>query len=160
RDLTDNVNQLAANLTSQVRAIFEVATAVIQGDLTRSITVEARGEVLGLKDTINQMITNLRDTTQANKEQDWLKTNLAKFFGLMQGQRDLQSLTDQIMSGLTPVVGAQHGAFYLAEPNGEDSPLTLTSSYAYTKRKQISSRFELGEGLVGQCARERKPIVV
>jgi HAMP domain-containing protein len=115
RDLTDNVNQLAANLTSQVRAIFEVATAVIQGDLTRSITVEARGEVLGLKDTINQMIANLRDTTQTNKDQDWLKTNLAKFFGLMQGQRNLQSLTDQIMSDLTPVVGAQHGAFYLAE---------------------------------------------
>ena len=119
RDLTDNVNQLAANLTSQVRAISEVATAVIQGDLlTRSITVEARGEVLGLKDTINQMITNLRDTTRTNKEQDWLKTNLAKFFGLMQGQRNLQSLTDQIMSELTPVVGAQHGAFYLAEPRG------------------------------------------
>ena len=94
-----------------------MATAVIQGDLlTRSITVEARGEVLGLKDTINQMITNLRDTTRTNKEQDWLKTNLAKFFGLMQGQRNLQSLTDQIMSELTPVVGAQHGAFYLAEP--------------------------------------------
>jgi HAMP domain-containing protein/signal transduction histidine kinase/CheY-like chemotaxis protein len=160
RDLTDNVNQLAANLTSQVRAIFEVARAVIQGDLTRSITVEARGEVLGLKDTLNQMITNLRDTTQTNKEQDWLKTNLAKFFGLMQGQRNLQSLTDQIMSELTPVVGAQHGAFYLTEPDSDRSNLVLTSSYAYTKRKQISNRFGLGEGLVGQCAQERKPIVV
>jgi HAMP domain-containing protein/signal transduction histidine kinase/ActR/RegA family two-component response regulator len=160
RDLTDNVNQLAANLTSQVRAIFEVATAVIQGDLTRSITVEARGEVLGLKDTINQMITNLRDTTQANKEQDWLKTNLAKFFGLMQGQRSLQSLTDQIMSDLTPVVGAQHGAFYLADTDGTGSNLSLTSSYAYSKRKHLSNRFSPGEGLVGQCARERKPIVV
>jgi HAMP domain-containing protein/signal transduction histidine kinase/CheY-like chemotaxis protein len=160
RDLTDNVNQLAANLTSQVRAISDVATAVIEGDLTRSIAVEARGEVLGLKDTINQMITNLRDTTQANKEQDWLKTNLAKFFGLMQGQRSLQALTDQIMSELTPVVGAQHGAFYLAEPAGEQMDLLLTSSYAYTKRKHLASRFELGEGIVGQCARERKPIIV
>ena len=161
RDLTDNVNQLAANLTTQVRAISEVATAVIQGDLlTRSITVEARGEVLGLKDTINQMITNLRDTTRTNKEQDWLKTNLAKFFGLMQGQRNLQSLTDQIMSELTPVVGAQHGAFYLAEPQDDQTALALTSTYAYTKRKQLSNRFALGEGLVGQCARERKPILV
>src|SRR5687768_7153513 len=160
RDLTDNVNQLAANLTSQVRAIWEVATAVIQGDLTRSITVEARGEVLGFKDTINQMITNLRDTTRTNKEQDWLKTNLAKFFGLMQGQRDLQSLANQIMSELTPVVGAQHGAFYLAEPQDNQIVLALTSTYAYTKRKQLSNRFGLGEGIVGQCAREQKPILV
>ena len=160
RDLTDNVNQLAANLTSQVRAIWEVATAVIQGDLTRSITVEARGEVLGFKDTINQMITNLRDTTRTNKEQDWLKTNLAKFFGLMQGQRNLQSLADQIMSELTPVVGAQHGAFYLAEPYNGQITVALTSTYAYTKRKQLSNRFGLGEGIVGQCALERKPIIV
>jgi HAMP domain-containing protein/signal transduction histidine kinase/ActR/RegA family two-component response regulator len=160
RDLTDNVNQLAANLTTQVRAIFEVATAVIQGDLTRTITVEARGEVLGLKDTINQMIRNLRDTTRTNKEQDWLKTNLAKFFGVMQGQRNLQALTDQIMSELTPVVGAQHGAFYLTEPDASGTSLVLTSTYAYEKRKDLSNRFALGEGLVGQCARERKPIIV
>jgi HAMP domain-containing protein len=110
RDLTDNVNQLAANLTTQVRAISEVATAVTEGDLTRTITVEARGEVLALKDTINQMIANLRDTTQTNKEQDWLKTNLARFFSLMTGQRSLQALTDVVMSELTPVVGAQRGA--------------------------------------------------
>jgi len=160
RDLTDNVNQLAANLTSQVRAIFEVATAVIQGDLTRSITVEARGEVLSLKDTLNQMITNLRDTTRTNKEQDWLKTNLAKFFGVMQGQRNLQSLTDQTMSELTPMVGAQHGTFYLAEREGDQTVLKLTSTYAYSRRRHLSNRFSLGEGLVGQCALERKPIVV
>jgi signal transduction histidine kinase/HAMP domain-containing protein/CheY-like chemotaxis protein len=160
RDLTDNVNQLAANLTSQVRAIFQVATAVIQGDLTRSITVQAKGEVLGLKDTINQMIANLRDTTRTNQEQDWLKTNLARFFGVMQGQRNLQSLTNQIMSELTPVVGAQHGAFYLAKVDGETAVLNLTSSYAYRKRKNLSNHFRLGEGLVGQCALERAPILV
>ncbi len=160
RHLTDNVNQLAANLTTQVRAIFEVATAVIQGDLTRTITVEARGEVLGLKDTINQMITNLRDTTRTNKEQDWLKSNLAKFFGVMQGQRNLQALTDQIMSELTPVVGAQHGAFYLAEQSGDQTTYALTSTYAFLKRKHLANRFALGEGLIGQCARERKPIIV
>src|SRR5262249_23237499 len=109
------------------------------------------------KDTINQMIANLRDTTRYNQEQDWLKTNLAEFFGVMQGQRDLQSLTDQIMSVLTPIVGAQHGAFYLAQ--GGDG-LELASTYAYTKRRQLANRFALGEGLVGQCAREKKPIIV
>ena len=116
--------------------------------------------MLGFKDTINQMITNLRDTTRMNEEQDWLKTNLAKFFGLMQGQRNLQSLTDQIMSELTPVVGAQHGAFYLAETHDHHTVLTLTSTYAYAKRKQLSNQFALGEGIVGQCALERKPIIV
>ena len=110
RDLTDNVNRLAAKLTTQVRAIAEVATAVTQGDLSRTISVGARGEVLSLKDTINQMIANLRDTTLTNKEEDWLKTNLAKFFGLMQGQRNLQSLTDAILSELTPAVDAQQAA--------------------------------------------------
>jgi HAMP domain-containing protein/signal transduction histidine kinase/CheY-like chemotaxis protein len=160
RDLIDNVNQLAANLTTQVRAISDVATAVIQGDLTRSITVVARGEVLALKDTINQMIANLRDTTRTNKEQDWLKTNLAKFFGIMQGQRNLESLTNSIMSQITPVVGAQHGAFYLLEPDEPRGGLKLTSTYAYVKRKGLSSRFAFGEGLVGQCALEKKPIVV
>jgi signal transduction histidine kinase/HAMP domain-containing protein/ActR/RegA family two-component response regulator len=159
RDLTDNVNQLAANLTSQVRAISDVASAVIQGDLSRTITVEVRGEVLGLKDTINQMITNLRDTTRTNKEQDWLKTNLAKLFGMMQGQRSLESLAQLIMSELTPVVDAQHGAFYLMEPEGEPA-LNLISTYAYTSRKRLANRFALGEGLVGQCALERKPILV
>ncbi|HVJ88562.1 MAG TPA: HAMP domain-containing protein [Labilithrix sp.] len=160
RDLTDNVNQLAANLTSQVRAISEVAVAVTQGDLTRTIAVDARGEVLGLKDTINQMIANLRDTTKANKEQDWLKTNLAKFFSVMQGQRNLQSLTDQIMRELTPAVEAQHGAFYLGEVGDVERAFELTSSYAYRKRKGLSTRFALGDGLVGQCARERKPIII
>jgi signal transduction histidine kinase/CheY-like chemotaxis protein len=106
------------------------------------------------------MIANLRDTTRTNKEQDWLKTNLAKFFGVMQGQRNLQSLTDQVMSQLTPVVGAQHGAFYLAERENEATSLKLTSTYAYTRRKDLSVRFTLGEGVVGQCALERKAIVV
>src|SRR4029078_10800777 len=149
RDLTDNVNQLAANLTTQVRAISEVATAVIHGDLTRSITVEARGEVLGLKDIINQMIANLRDTTRTNKEQDWLKTNLAKLFGMMQGQRSLESLAQLIMSELTPVVGAQHGAFYLMESDGAPI-LKLISTYACTRRTRLAHHFSLGESLVGQ----------
>jgi signal transduction histidine kinase/HAMP domain-containing protein/ActR/RegA family two-component response regulator len=160
RDLTDNVNQLAGNLTTQVRAISEVATAVTKGDLTRTIDVEAQGEVLSLKDTINQMIANLKDTTQTNKEQDWLKTNLTKFFGLMQGQRSLESLTRLVMSELTPVVNAQLGAFYLVEPEDHHPVLQLTSTYAFTTRKRLCNRFSMGESLVGQCAMERKPIVV
>ncbi len=110
RDLTDNVNQLAGNLTTQVRAISEVASAVTEGDLTRTIDVAAQGEVLSLKDTINQMIANLKDTTQTNKEQDWLKSNLAKFSQMMQGQRSLETLARAIMSELTPLVsGQRHG---------------------------------------------------
>jgi signal transduction histidine kinase/HAMP domain-containing protein/ActR/RegA family two-component response regulator len=160
RDLTDNVNQLAGNLTTQVRAISEVASAVTQGDLTRTIAVEAQGEVLELKDTINQMIANLRDTTHTNREQDWLKTNLAKFSGMMAGQRSLESLTRLIMSELTPLVGAQYGAFYVTEDGNGATTLKLMSSYAYTARKGVSNRFALGEGLVGQAALEKKTIIV
>ena len=103
RDLTENVNQLAGNLTTQVRAIAEVSTAVTQGDLTRQVTVEAQGEVAELSDTINQMIANLRETTQKNAEQDWLNTNLARISGLMQGQRDLATVSRLIMSEISPL---------------------------------------------------------
>ena len=115
RDLTDNVNQLAANLTTQVRAIAEVATAVAKGDLSRAIAVEAQGEVAALKDNINEMIRNLKDTTQKNPEQDWLKTNLAKFTRMLQGQKDMMAVARLILSELSKVVTAQHGAFYIME---------------------------------------------
>src|SRR5947199_2876957 len=115
RDLTDNVNRLAANLTTQVRAIAEVATAVTKGDLTRSITVDAQGEVAALKDNINEMIRNLKETTQKNTEQDWLKTNLTRIARVLQGQRDLQTVSRVILSELAPLVAAQHGAFFVAE---------------------------------------------
>ncbi|HEY2366636.1 MAG TPA: HAMP domain-containing protein, partial [Polyangiaceae bacterium] len=160
RDLTDAVNQLASNLTTQVRAIAEVATAVTAGDLTRAISVEAQGEVLQLKDNINKMIANLRDTTRANKEQDWLKTNLAKFSGMMQGQRSIASLARLVMSELTPLVSAQQGLLYVLENEEETPMLQLLSSYAFESRKQLSNRFALGEGLVGQCALEKKAILV
>src|SRR5882762_1449193 len=124
RRLTENVNQLAGNLTTQVRAIAEVSTAVTKGDLTRSIAVEAQGEVAELKDNINQMIGNLRETTQKNAEQDWLKTNLAGISGMLQGQRDLAAVTQLLMSEVTPSVDAQHGAFFLAEP-GDDGATEL-----------------------------------
>src|SRR5262249_49788345 len=117
------------------------------------------GEVRSLADTIDQMIGNLRDTTRTNQEQDWLKTNLARFFALMQGQRSLDSLTECIMKELTPVVGANHGAFYLRAP-GDERTFALTGSYAHVRRKHLGNRFALGEGLVGQCALEKKPIVV
>jgi signal transduction histidine kinase/HAMP domain-containing protein/CheY-like chemotaxis protein len=164
RDLTENVNQLASTLTTQLRAIAEVSTAVTQGDLTRSITVEAQGEVAELKDNINQMIANLRETTQINVEQDWLKTNLARMGGMLQGQADLGQVTRLIMSELTPLVTSQHGAFFLVE--GEEEPdLRLVASYGRVSGVDGSAfidrdRFALGEGLIGQAAVEAKPILV
>ncbi|HEX8339801.1 MAG TPA: HAMP domain-containing protein [Tepidisphaeraceae bacterium] len=161
RDLTDNVNQLAANLTTQVRAIAEVATAVTKGDLTRSIIVETQGEVAALKDTINEMIRNLRDTTQKNTEQDWLKTNLAKFSRMLQGQKDLLTVGRLILSELAPVVSAQHGVFYMMDNGRAEEPaLRLLASYAYKERKSIDNRFKMGEGLVGQCALEKEKILL
>jgi HAMP domain-containing protein/signal transduction histidine kinase/CheY-like chemotaxis protein len=156
RGLTENVNQLAANLTTQVRAIADVSTAVTEGDLTRQITVEAQGELAELKDRINEMIANLRDTTQQNAEQDWLKTNLAQVSGAMQGQRDLGSVSRLVMSEVTPLVEAQHGAFFL----NDDGELALIASYGYHNRKSLSNRFAFGEGLVGQAALEGKPILI
>ena len=111
KDLTGNVNLLAANLTTQVR-IAEVATAVTKGDLTRSIQVETRGEVAELKDNINTMIFNLRETTERNREQDWLKTNLAKFTGMLQGQRELNTVGQMLLSELTPLVKAYQSTIY------------------------------------------------
>jgi HAMP domain-containing protein/CheY-like chemotaxis protein/signal transduction histidine kinase len=161
RDLTDNVNQLAANLTTQVRAIAEVSTAVTQGDLTRSITVEAQGEVAALKDNINEMIRNLKDTTQKNTEQDWLKTNLARFTGMLQGQRDMTTVANMILSELAPLVDAQQGVFYVNQPAEEgQSVMRLLGGYAYSHRKNLSNEFQPGEGLVGQCVLEKKRILL
>jgi HAMP domain-containing protein/signal transduction histidine kinase/CheY-like chemotaxis protein len=160
RDLTDNVNQLAANLTTQVRAIAEVATAVTKGDLTRFITVSAQGEVAALKDNINEMIRNLKDTTRKNTEQDWLKTNLAKFTRVLQGQRDLLTVSKVILSELAPLVDAQHGVFYISERVEGEQILKLLASYAYRERKGLANVFKLGEGLVGQCALEKEPILL
>ena len=161
RDLTQNVNQLAGNLTTQVRAIAEVSTAVTQGDLTRQISVDAEGEVAELSDTINQMIANLRETTQKNAEQDWLNTNLARISGLMQGQRDLATVSRLIMSEISPLVSAQHGAFFLTYADEDGEPeLRLIASYGYKKRKSVANRFKVGEALVGQAALEGKSILI
>jgi HAMP domain-containing protein/signal transduction histidine kinase/CheY-like chemotaxis protein len=160
KDLTDNVNQLAGNLTAQVRAIAEVSTAVTKGDLTRSITVQAQGEVAALKDNINQMISNLKDTTQKNNEQDWLKTNLAKFSGMMQGQRSVAAVAQLIMSELTPLVGAQHGTFFMLENEDNQPLLNLIASYAFTERKSVANHYRFKEGLVGQCAFEKRRILL
>jgi HAMP domain-containing protein/signal transduction histidine kinase/CheY-like chemotaxis protein len=166
RDLTENVNQLAGNLTTQVRAIKDVSAAVTQGDLTRQITVEALGEVAELKDIVNQMIENLRVTTERNAQQDWLNSNLARISGLMQGQRDLNQVSRLIMSEVTPLVSAQHGAFFLnthstnGDSEPEDAELRLIASYGYKERKSLSNRFRQGEALVGQAALEAKPILI
>ena len=137
RQLTDNVNQLAGNLTTQVRAISEVATAVTKGDLTRSIDVQAEGEVASLKDKINQMIVNLKETTQKNTEQDWLKTNLAKFSSDDAGPEEPRDRVAMIMSQLTPLVSAHHGAFFMVDSEEQAPILKLTSSYAYRERKSV-----------------------
>jgi signal transduction histidine kinase/CheY-like chemotaxis protein/HAMP domain-containing protein len=159
KDLTDNVNRLAANLTTQVRAIAEVATAVTTGDLTRSIQVEAQGEVAALKDNINEMIGNLKDTTLKNAEQDWLKTNLAKFSRMLQGQRDLLTVGRLVLSELAPVVSARQGVLYVLDPSEhEGGALRLLAGYAHTSRTSLGDRLRLGEGLVGQCAMDRRKI--
>ena len=160
RDLTDNVNQLAGNLTSQLRAIADVATAVTKGDLTRSIQVAAQGEVAFVKDNINEMIRNLKDTTSRNNEQDWLKTNLAKFTRMLQGQRDLLTVGRLILSELAPVVNAQQGVFYLMDSSRSEPELKLLASYAFRERKGVNNRFKMGEGLIGQAALEKERILL
>jgi signal transduction histidine kinase/HAMP domain-containing protein len=162
KDLTDNVNQLAANLTNQVRAISEVATAVTEGDLTRQVRVEASGEVAVLKDKLNEMIRNLRETTRQNIEQDWLKTNLERFTRMLQGQRDLAAVSAMILSELATLVSAQHGVFYsMTGPADVGEPvLEFQAGYGYEERKRLSTSFRLGEGLVGQCAKEKKRILI
>ncbi|MFG2684172.1 HAMP domain-containing protein [Streptomyces sp. NPDC048392] len=169
RDLTESVNEMAGNLTRQVRAIARVATAVTRGDLNLKIDVDASGEISELQDYINKMIANLRDTTIANKEQDWLKGNLARISGLMQGRRDLQDVASLIMSELTPVVSAQHGAFFLAMPlvDGQDQAgaeedayeLRMLGSYGYSMGSMPTS-FRPGEALVGTAAQEKRTILV
>ncbi|MEU0373157.1 HAMP domain-containing protein [Streptomyces sp. NPDC006283] len=156
--LTQNVNELAGNLTRQVRAIAEVASAVAEGDLTRSITVDASGEVAELKDNINSMVESLRETTRANQEQDWLKSSLARISELMQGHRDLAVVAELVMDELTPLVAAQYGAFYLAEETPSGTELRLVGSYGRPADDAGHDRFKLGESLVGQAARSRRVI--
>jgi CheY-like chemotaxis protein/signal transduction histidine kinase/HAMP domain-containing protein len=153
--LTENVNQLAANLSTQVRAIAEVATAVTRGDLSRSIQVAASGEVADLKDNINEMIRNLKETTQKNAEQDWLKTNLARFTRLLQGQRDLETVSSLILSELAPLVSAHHGVFYMMDSQNQTQRLNRIASYGFRSTRKVPESFGPGEGLVGQCAVEK-----
>ncbi|MBO9500078.1 MAG: GAF domain-containing protein, partial [Novosphingobium sp.] len=162
RDLTDNVNAMATNLTNQVRSIADVATAVTKGDLTRSISVEASGEMAALKDNINEMILNLKDQTLKNAEQDWLKTNLARFSRMLQGERDLTTISNLIMSELAPLVNAQYGVFYVANENGPEAgagtSLDLVATYGADRRDELKDKFELREGLIGQAAADKRPM--
>jgi hypothetical protein len=156
------VNQLAANLTNQVRAISEVATAVTEGDLTRQVRVQASGEVAVPKDKLNEMIRDLRETTRQNIEQDWLKTNRERFTRMLQGQRDLAAVTSRILSELAPLVSAQHAVFYsmITPPEGGEPVLHLQAGYGFEERRHLSTSFRVGEGLVGQCAKEKKRILL
>jgi HAMP domain-containing protein/GAF domain-containing protein len=158
KDLTGNVNLLAANLTTQVRNIAEVATAVTKGDLTRSIQVDARGEVAELKDNINTMIDNLRLTTDRNTEQDWLKTNLARFTNMLQGQRDLTTVGRLLLSELTPLVNAQLGVIYQVESEGQEG-LRLLAGYAH-EGGGYRATLNFGEGLIGQCAADKRRLLI
>jgi signal transduction histidine kinase/HAMP domain-containing protein len=159
--LTENVNELAGNLTRQVRAIAEVTSAVATGDLTRSISVEAEGEVAELKDNINAMVRSLRETTKAYTDQDWLQTSLARISGLMQGHRDLTTVAELIMNELIPLVGAQHGTFFLAEgTDADDDRLKLIAGYGLRADMEAPSQVRLGQSLIGQVAKTRKPIVL
>jgi HAMP domain-containing protein/CheY-like chemotaxis protein/signal transduction histidine kinase len=160
KDLTGNVNLLAANLTTQVRAIAEVATAVTKGDLTRSIQVEARGEVAELKDNINTMIGNLRLTTDRNTEQDWLKGNLARFTGMLQGQRDLATVGKLLLTELVPLVNAHQGVIYQSVDSGPEGTLRLLAGYAEAPNAPFPQQMRIGEHFVGQCARDQKSILV
>ena len=160
RDLTDNVNRLAANLTTQLRAIADVATAVTKGDLTRSIQVDAQGEVAFVKELINEMIRNLRDTTLRNEEQDWLKTNLTRFTRMLQGQRDFLTVGKLILSELAPLVSAQQGAFYIVDPPNGGPELKLLAGYAQREGNGAKDRFKMGEGLVGQAALDKRRILL
>ena len=160
KDLTANVNLLAANLTTQVRAIAEVATAVTKGDLTRYIQVDASGEVAELKDYINAMIGNLRATTDRNTEQDWLKTNLAKFSRMMQGQRDLFTVAQMLLSELVPLVNAHQGVMYIMDSEKGEHSLQQLAGYADTTEGGEPRRYRVGEGLVGQCAVEKQRLIL
>ena len=160
KDLTGNVNLLAQNLTTQVRSIAEVATAVTKGDLTRVVQVDARGEVAELKDNINTMIDNLRLTTERNTEQDWLKTNLAKFTNMLQGQRDLSSVGRLLLSELAPLVDAHQGVIYQVVNDEGEASLRLLSAYADDGEASHPPRLRIGEGLVGQCAADRRTMLI
>ena len=158
--MTVYVNGLAEDLTSQLRAIADVATAVTTGDLTRSIQVEAQGEVAFVKDNINEMIRNLKDTTLRNEEQDWLKTNLTRFTRMLQGERDLLTVGKLILSELAPLVSAQQGVFYIMNGAEAEPELKLLASYAGPNGDSLKARFRLGEGMVGQAAIDKRRILL
>ncbi len=160
KDLTQNVNQLAANLTTQVRAIADVASAVTKGDFSGTIDVKAKGEVEALKDTINQMISNLKATTNRNQEQDWLKSNLAKFTQMLQGQKELKTVAIKILSELARVISIQQGVFYILDNSEKVPKLRLLSSFATNKKDNLVDEFRLGESLIGQCALEKEKIIL
>ena len=158
--LTENVNELAGNLTRQVRAISQVTSAVAAGDLTRTISVEAEGEVAELKDNINAMVRSLRETVQASRDQDWLKTNLASIGSMMQGHRDLEIVAELIMEELAPLMGALHGTFFLTEQAGEETRLRLIAGYGLRADKDAPIQYRIGQSLIGQVAKSKRLVVV
>src|SRR6516165_3333043 len=151
---------MAGNLTMQVRNIAQVATAVAKGDLTQNIAVGAQGEVAELKDNINAMVQSLRESVQAAQDQDWLKTNLASIGSMMQGHRDIEVVAELIMEELAPLLGAQHGTFFLAEDLGSETRLRLIAGYGLRADKDAPIQYRIGQSLIGQVAKSRRAIVV
>src|SRR6516165_91932 len=160
KDLTESVNAMAGNLTMQVRNIAQVATAVAKGDLTQNIAVDAQGEVAELKDNINAMVQSLRESVQASREQDWLKTNVARIGSMLQGHRDLEIVAETIMEELAPLLGAQHGTFFLTEEAGGETRLRLIAGYGLRADKDAPIQYRIGQSLIGQVAKSKRPIVV
>ena len=158
--LTENVNELAGTLTRQIRAISEVTSAVATGDLTSTISVEAAGEVAELTDNINAMVRSLREAEQASQDQDWLKTNLASIGSMLQGHRDLEVVAELIMDELAPLLGAQHGTFFLTEEWGGERRLRLIAGYGLHAEADAPMQYRIGQSLIGQVAKSKRPIVV
>jgi signal transduction histidine kinase/CheY-like chemotaxis protein/HAMP domain-containing protein len=158
--LTENVNELAGTLTRQIRAISGVTSAVAAGDMTQTISVEAEGEVAELKDSINAMVRSLRETVQASHDQDWLKTNLASIGSMLQGHRDLEVVAELIMEELAPLLGAQHGTFFLTEDWSGEQRLRLIAGYGLRADKNAPIQYRIGQSLIGQVAKSKRPIVV
>ncbi|WP_017616179.1 HAMP domain-containing protein [Nocardiopsis salina] len=159
KQLTDSVNGLAGNLTTQVRAIAAVANAVAKGDLTQNIMVDARGEMEQLKDNINLMVSNLRETTETQRDADWLKSNLNRISGHLQGHRDLNELSRLIMEEVTPLLEAQHGACYLPADMDNQKTFRFYAGYGFepSEERRILKR---GVGLAGQAVEQRTELQI
>ncbi|HLK80999.1 MAG TPA: HWE histidine kinase domain-containing protein [Xanthobacteraceae bacterium] len=160
KDLTNSVNAMASNLAAQVRNIADVAIAAVDGDLSKKVTVDVRGALAGLRDSINAMIASLRLVAERNIEEDWVETNLAKFASLLEGQRDISAVGRLLLSELTPLLDAQLGVIYRPETEKGVSCLKVLAAYADDDGRLYSERIPLGAGVIGQCAIDKRRLLI